>query len=449
LPQTGRNILICFVLAATAPVSVAANFSDRNGFSASFGGDYQYISQEFYNAVLDTTTIDFIETWQLNIDKINDFIFKTGLGYNYQKSVSKFNIIGDLELSGDRILGRTEGYYQLGDYNNRLKLFGKFESKSPSGGDDNRIEKYRYFQTYLNGRKRLSRPVSINFKTAFEQISFGGKPAAVVDSSDSLFGIPTFYSYDYSIISGWVGGDFILSEFTSELAWRAGYNHREVPDSGEACYDQYRFGLEYSYSSLNGTFSLEGEMEVRDYLQPLGADDFGALIFRGRASRTYGDRVELGGNFQSDWYRYNRPDIVNRDCLLIRGEVNETTRLNGFGWGPLVRLEYRREKALTDNEIESFPEGYDQWEAGIHTEFLNRVALFFNGEVTYGRRDYPEASGFQTSYNFWSVSLLADYSLFRNLSFNLMFDGSFEGHELREDNTNLYLLSLGVTARIQ
>lgn len=448
MSQPGRNILICFVLAATASMPVAADLSGRNGLSAAFGGEYQYISQEYYNAVLDTTTVDVIEVWQLNADKIDDFIFKTNLGYDFQNRVRKISIMGDLELSDDRILGRAEGFLQLGGYENRLKLFGKFESKSPSADNDNRVEEYDYFQVYLGGKKRLGAPVNVTFRTGFEKVSFGPRPSPAVDTSDSVFDYSAFYSYDYYMLSGRLGGDFILSEFVSELSWRFGYNHREVPDSGEADYDQYRFGLEYNYSGLPGIFSLEGEIEFRDYMQPEKADDFGALVFRGRASRSLGNKVELGGNLQSDWYWYRRPDVVNRDYLLVRGEINETTRLNGFGWGPLIRLEYRQENSLPNNEIELFSEGYGQWEAGIHADFFNRLALFLNGEITYGSRNYREEGGFLTSYRFWSVGLIANYSLFRNVSLNLIFDGHFEGHEIREDDTNLYLLSLGVTARI-
>jgi len=428
-------------------MSVAADFSGRDGFFASFGGEHQYISQEFYNAVLDTTTMDVIETWQLTSDKINDFIFKTNLGYNHQDYRSKSRIMGDMELSGDRFLARSEGFYQLGGYDNRLKLFGKFESRSPMGDNDNRTEAYRYFQTHLSGQKRLSHRISVDFKTGFEHVSFD-KNAAVADSSDSLLSWPVFYSYDYSLLSTRLGGVFTLSEFTSELAWRAGYNHREVPDSGAADYDQYRGAIEYNYSSLGGVLSLEGELEFRNYMQPEKADDFLALIFRGRGTKTLADRVELETSLQTDWYRYRQPDFVNRDYLLVRGEIGELTRLDGWGLGPLFRLESRREKALSENEIASVSESFDQWEAGLKTEFFNLATLFFDGEVTYGSRDYRETGGYLTSYDFWSISLIGNYAISRNLSFNLMFDGLFEKHQIREDDANIYLLSLGVNARI-
>jgi hypothetical protein len=221
-----------------------------------------------------------------------------------------------------------------------------------------------------------------------------------------------------------------------------------VPDSAEAEYDQYRFDLEYVYFSLAGNLSLQGEVEFRDYAQPSGRDDFTAFGFTGRFGRPLSNRLEAGLVLWVDIYRYKNPDIVNRNYAHIRGEVEGIVRVNGFGWGPLVKTEIRDEKAVDDYVFDNFNESYRQWEVGIRAEYLTRRELYFDGEATYGRRDYTGGSSILSSYNLWTVSCIAGYSIMKNISLNLMFDGSLERHKLTEENTDLYLFSAGVTARI-
>jgi hypothetical protein len=445
LPESGTRILICFLLAATASMSVAADFSGNKGFSAAVGGEYQYITQQYYSSILDTTTVDVLEVWQLAQDEINDFILKTDLRYDLQNSDHRLNLLADFQLSNDRRLGRTEAYYRFGEYDNNLKVSGKFESKAPTSDDDYRIEEYNYFETWLGGRKRLNRSFSLNFKTGYESISFADQPT---DSAESLAVTPIFSYFDYSMFSGWIGGDLAISEFGRELSWRLGYRRRHVPDSTLAGYNQTRVEVEYIDFGPRLNISLNGDFEARDYFQPDGRDDFWAFNFRGSLSHTVGRHYEIGGNIQTDLYRYSVPDIINRNYTLYRGEVNGTMRLDGFGWGPLLRLEYRNEEAGLDEDLGAFSETYSQWEMGLQADFLNRRAIFFNGEVTYGRRSYSQGESFLSSYNIWSVALLANYSPFKNLSFNLMLDGSFESHDSQSDDTDLLLLSFGVTARI-
>ncbi len=436
-------------MAATASLSVAADFSGQKRFSAAFGGEYQFISQEYYlqdyEATLDTTNIDQIEIWKLDKDEINDFIFRTNLGYNFRAPSKRVNLLADIEFSGDRLIGRSEGSFRLGDYDNNLRLFGKFESKSPTGDNDTRIEEYTYYQTGLSGRRRLTDRVSLEFRAGFENVSFAGENDDSVLVDDSL--INKFSNFDYSIFSAAIGGEFTISEFVSALTWRGGWKYRAVPDSTRAEYDQYRFDLGYTYFSLKTIISLDGEVEFRDYAQPNDTNDFSAITIKGRFSHNISDRFQAGMLLATDIYSYKKTDIINRDYTRYIAEAKGIYSLNGFGLGPLLRLESRSEAAVKDDIIDDFSETYSQWEAGIQAEFLDTRALFLDSELTYGRRNYREGEGFLSSYNLWSVSFLASYSIFKNLSVDGMFDGTFESHSDRNDDSNLYLLSIGVTAR--
>jgi hypothetical protein len=435
-------------MAAAASTIVAADFSNKNGFWAGGGSEYQYISQEYFNVVFDTISLDIIETWRLDKDEINDFIFRTNLGYNLRNRSGRINLLADLEVSGDRLLGRSEGWGQIGGYENNLKIFGKFESKSPKNGSDYRVEQYNYYQAYLGGRKKLARPIGASFKVGHEIISFSNDRPDPAAEKDTLVNSRIFPNYDYSLFSSWIGFDLSLSELTSELTCRAGYNRRSVPDSTKAGYEQYRFDLGYSYIGLGGIINLTGEIEIRDYNQPSDQDDFTVFGLQGYSTRSLGDRFELALTILSDFYQYKNPDFVNRDYLLIRNQLESTLKFGQLGWGPLIRLEFRNEWEPEDLEFGSFAETYNQWELGGHTNLFSLQTFFLNGEVTFGERNYREETDILSSYNFWSVSVLANYSIIKNLSINFMFDGTFESHQIREDDTSLSLLSVGVTARI-
>ena len=437
--------MILLHLAAAASISVAADFSGQRGFSAAFGGEYQFISQEYYNAILDTTNVDPIEVWRLDQDQINDFIFRTNLGYNYKTPTKGGYLLADMELSGDRLIGRSEGSFLLGNYNNNLKLLGKFETKSANGNTDYRVEEFTYYQAVLSGRRRLSDPVSLEFKTGFENVTFSDKNSVDDGGGDSL--VATFLNFDYSLFSTAFGGEFTLSEFVSSLTWRAGWTYRAVPDSAAAEYDRFRLDLGYHYFSFKTVISLEGGVEFRNYAQPDGRDDFTEFAMRGRLSRDFDDRYRAGVLLSTDLYRYRSADVINRDYTRFVVEVNGAYRHNGLGAGPVLRWEERSEGALEDDIIESFSESYSQKEAGIQAEFLDTRALFMDAELTYGRRNYHEGEGLLSSYNLWSISLLASCSIFKNISVDGMFDGTLERHSEESDNANLFLLSIGVTAR--
>jgi hypothetical protein len=435
-------------MAATASMSVAADFSGSEGFIAAAGGEYQFISQEYFNAVLDTTSLDPVEIWRLNQERINDFIFRTSLGYGHKKESRRAHILTDLEVSQDRLLGRAEGFYQHGRNENHFRLFGKFESRLPSDDDLYRADEYVYYQTYFGGRRRLGNPVNLNFRIGYEQTIFSDILPSDTVNGDTTLESAVFFNYDYSLIFGWAGGEFVLSELTSELTWRAGYYHRQVPDSAEMGYNQYRFSLGYLYLGLKDLVSLDGEIEFRDYMQPLDRDDFWALNFRGRLSRSISAKFEAGMTFISDIYKFEKPDIVNQDYALLQGELDGTLRIRGFGWGPITKIEYRREESAEDNGISSISGSSRQWEAGMHMEFTGRGTLFFNADITLGHRKYLDEAAYLSSYNLWAISVIANYSLYKNISFNLMFDGTFERHQVEEDDTKLYFLLVGITARI-
>lgn len=424
-------------------------------FSVTTTVEYQQISQEFYDPsynTFDTTTIDIIETWNLSWDRIEDFIFRTNLKYRLVGLTNRLDLLGNFELSGDRLLGRAEGYYRIGDYYNNLKLFGKFENKTAQGDPEDSDQGYNYFQTWIRGNRRLTKSVTVFGRVGFESIGFESLPEIVVDSSESnLTTLPRgYYNFDYSIISGRVGGNIALSDFSQRLDWRAEFSHREVPDSAEANYDRYIFGLDYSYLGLSGYFNLEAEGSLKDYLQPGGGRDFYSFTSSLRGQRSLGSRFKLATVLQLNAYQYKVPDLIYNDYSLVRWEISAPVDIKGWETGPLVRSEYRNEAPT-----ESYSEEFRQWELGLVSDYfgLNGLSgsgggsLILTGELTFGKREYLFGGDILSSYQFVSTSVMAGWSISEHLRIDLLFDGSFETHDRAVDDSNLYLLSVGVSTR--
>ena len=330
------------VILLTASVAVqSADISDFRPLTVTTGFEYQLISQEYYDAIwqaqIDTASIDPLEeTWKFSRDKIDEFIFRTTLTYRRGELNRRLNIIGNMEYSGDRFLGRAEGYWNFGNSDNNLKLFGKIESKLPLNNEENVGEGYNYFQTYIKSRHRLTQGISLIFSSGIETIFFDDEAAAdqadLYDTLGNYTGFNTFFSnYDYSIYYGRVGGIIRLSEFTHRFFWRMEYNHRIVPDSGESEYDNYRLNIEYEFFDTGANLDLVADLEFKNYARSGEKDDFFNLNLRGRWNQSLGRNFESNISASLSDYRFSVVDMINRDYRIYRLEIKPLKQTDAWG----------------------------------------------------------------------------------------------------------------------
>lgn len=441
------ELFVLLALTAAVATATAADLLSNRGFSASVGGEYQLISQEYYRVVTDTSTVDLIETWQLSRDDINDYIFRTDLGYRYRDNRNRIDILTDLEVSGERFLGRVDAAYRLGNSDHSGKIAATVESKAPYGDADYRQEGYNHLLGYVRTDHMLGAGIGLNARIGYDWVGFSEAVESIGVGDTDFVSNNIFPYYDYGIFTGGIGGVFLLSEFGNDLNWQAIYRNRQVPDSSQADYDSYRFELNYNNIGLNGYASITGYVEAKDYALADNEDDYKTLELTGLASRSLGGRWEGAFYFLLDAYWYDRTDVVHRDYRLLRAELKSSYRLDGIGVGPLLRLEFRREDDYSESVLDYFSDAYNQWELGAHADMLEIRRLYFTAELTVGNRHYDNEAETLTSYRLISPSLVATYSLNDRFSINALFDGVFERHDRIEDNTTLYLLTIGVNAR--
>jgi len=431
------SFILLFLFLTVRAVS-AGNAYDDNGLSGAVGFEYQLITQEYQDAIYDTISVDPIE-YRKTSDEIDDLFLKTNLSYRFRDPKNLFNLKTDMELSADRLIGRAESSYRLGNYNNNLMLAGLFENKTRYGNDEEYDEGYNSIEGYIKSNHTLSSRLRLMLKAGAETVIFNNNGQVVSEDSitQSLYS-----SFDYTLITVTASNELSLNGFSDQLYWNIGYIRRYVPDSTEADYGHVRLNLEFTSFWTDGYISLFSELDFKDYNRSDKTDDYSALNLNGRLNQKLNNELTLGVGSFLDVYSFTLQDIVNRNYALFRGDVRLTRAIGASALGPIIKMEFRREE-----ELEDLPENYSEFAGGIVFESLSGRDLFMDAEVLGGRRSYRDDYTILSSYTYFSSSLIASYRFWRQTSLNVLFDGTFEFHDLSENDTNLYLVSIGLTSR--
>lgn|GEM_PF-3361590 len=431
-----RVVFLSLLLYILTPHGFSAGLIGGNGLTASGGLEYQKISQSYYNAILDTTRLDPIETWQLTRDDISDLIGRADFEYNWRNLGHRINISGEMEASGNRMLGRAEGHYLLGDYDRNIKLSARYENKSPFDTNHTGNDGYNYLESYLSGTTKVAPSVALLGRVGWEMINFYPQEATAANDLSVRF-----LNYDYSIFSGQIGANIDVGESSRELSCLGSFYRRLVPDSSAADYNEYRTTVEFNSIGLREILNLETEFSFKDYGQIDNRDDFGAVYSSNRYTLSL-DKYELQSYLKYDLHSFRKPDLGNQSYQIGALELKAFRKIGQVGLGPVACYEIKDERP-----VDGFSESYHQWEGGIGVSALDRASFFCDAEATFGSRIYRDTSSFLSSYHFISLSVIANYTITKHLSFSLLFDGNFELHPAKTDNNNLYFLTAGLTGR--
>lgn len=436
---------LLIVLSVLNTASSAARQSGGNGFSFMFGTEYQSISQKYYDAIIDTTSIDDLEQWVLAKDNIEELTGKTTIQYQFQDSKKRFKIYNDMELSKEKWIGRGDLSLHVGDFSEFIKMNAKAEHKSSLTDDEDSEQGYTTISGYLQVRKKYGEKMSLGARIYGESIFFADPAQAA--TSDLLNNTRLYNEYDYSLVSGRLEGQFLFGEFGKSLDWELGGKKRLVPDSLTAEYNQFYSRLSYNGFGESGYIMFEAGGEYKDYAQPGNTDDYFLLNLDSRISHNISPDFELRLSTHIDYYSFREPDVINRDNARFRFDITGQRRLGSWNAGPVVEVEIYSEQAGDDEDEILFSDDYTQWELGARADVLSGSRLFADLEATFGHRGYSGDEAVISSYNLISLSTMASITFYRQMSVLFYFDGVFEYHDVKEDNSSLYLLSVSVTTR--
>ncbi|MCK5125387.1 MAG: hypothetical protein KAR42_03945 [candidate division Zixibacteria bacterium] len=441
----GVAVLVIFLLFVSDSLE-AANFSSNKGLSVSSSLEYQLISQEYYNAIIDTSSIDGIESWVLAKDNIEDLLARVGLQYRYQTAQNKHYFRSDLEVSKDRWIGRGESAITLGGYDSYIKLLGKVELKLIIDEEETGNSGYLHIFSYLKGRQKVSDKISLGGRISVEHVGFN-EPKGSEEPDASLGSIRLYRDYDYTLLGGQINGNIALTEFGKSIDWQASITKRYVPDSVLAEYNQFYSMLSYSNFTMQGYVMAEISAEYKDYAQPGNQNDFGALDVGSRIGYSFSDRYAASLFSSFTLYKYLAPDIVNHDNWRGRIEIKGIRHLSDWEFGPKIQFEFSSDSPPEDLESDGvvYSEDYNQWGIGTHVSNFGSSLGIIDAEIIYGNRSYTGQDVLITSYNLINVSIMASLNVHRHLALNLFFDGDFEDHDSKEQNSNLYIFSISVS----
>lgn len=386
---------------------------------------YDFVSQEYF---LDSVTTDTTLTvWLLESNYLDDFKGRISLSYFPHE---------------DRRLEFQSSYEQSSELY-RMKFYTDWRPKIGKSGLDFKTEIERrgrqkgqtvFGDSYVFGYSRaafitpVSEKTKLRFQVLGEFVNF--------DSSGE-------FSYDYYRVGPRIGINHVFGGF-SFLDANIFLNTRQVPDS--SLLDYLSFGIDGSYLgiAIGGDIDLYTRFERKDYNRPDARDDHFRFDFDGRGKLNLGERYFTRFEFQTEIVLYSPHDPVNFD--FGRTGWAALAGVEKAGWsiaaGPAFELMIEQEGSLKSAE--------DYFEIGgkVDLELLNAGRFFGTFESVLGYRNLSVEEEFQTDFIFQRLNTIGNFTIFGGLNLNWLFSAEWEWHDLKQDNSEIFLLSTNLTYSI-
>ncbi len=407
----------------------------------SFGTSYDYISQTFFLATLDTSSDSIDAASKLNQEYLN----QPGL----------FGSVTLRPLRDERI--RLQGYAeQSRDY-----LRGRFSSRLSLRGVQDRLSGNFWLETrhrtngareigdeFILGRGRLKWSHNVSRKIR----PFVALRAEFNDLKEDDTNLSAF-STGYQKFGGQAGIEFEIGRF-DRLQLAGTLESRRVASDKSLEYDLMRMEVEYSGFSGGSFYTLEALVDRRDY-DPLGdANDQTWLRLSGSG------QFDLGGNFALEpLISFEALDYsldtssFNLDQKLTTLEARLLRRwgLTSLGFGPRFQRQDQSDpapvanSALSLTDSEDLSESYTEFAAIAAFEYFKLRRIMLTLENQLGSRDVEISNDFQSDYWFDRISIFSSINISSTLKLDLIGSIEWEWHDQASDDNAFYLLNSSLT----
>lgn len=412
-------------LALLLVIGSRPHFAVASDFKFKAGLGYDFISQEYFLDSLVTSGIDSgFTNFQLTNDYLDDsrgifqISFRPGQARN-------------LEFTGK--VEQTKDYLRLRQYNNiytkigasSLTLNTELDYRDKQSDDSDLGNSYLHGDLYGKLKSPLSKSVSSIIQLEAELVDF---------SASSSF------SYDYNRLGGKIGIEKNFENFSFVNA-KLFYLHRNVPDSGSLVYDQY--GLENSYLGFyaRGEVDLFSRLEVKDYNSPDNQDDYLRWFLMAHNKYRLKNGYFIKQNLDLEWFNYSDDEILNQDNLQPRIQLLLGWEKTDLSLSAGAHMEIYKE--LNDSIFTS--QSYFEYGGMVEFDLFKIERIFFSAESITGFRNYYKNDELQTDFNFERLNLFGELKIYNGLDLNFLFSTEFEWHELKSNDTRIYLLSSSLT----
>lgn len=415
-------IVLSLFLVAGANLSLAADLSIQCGVG------YDLLSQEYFEGSESSLVEDTLEAWSRHIEYVSSLKGLVNLTYKPLKG-RKLELRGNYEQADDFWKTRAYGDFRPSFGPWQLDISGNLETRSVT--DDSTDFGDSYWRMDL--RTKLKRPVSSSMK-AYVQ----GRAEKVDFATGSQL------SYDYSLLSGKLGFEKTLANF-SYLQADFSLSKRKVPTSSDLDYIAECLNLYFTGLYPTGEFDVTVSATNKDYNQPENEGDYRLLQLDGRSKLYLASSVFAKPMLELDQTYFDPDDSINgnygrRELALLAGFE---TDLLSLAVGP------QAEQFSRDGSDELLNETYlevgGRLDFSIQTDFKKAVQLFSILDGEAGRRDYEYPGEFLSDFYFQRLDLIGTLFLGPNLTFNLLTSVEWEWHESEQDNSSLYLISSSLT----
>jgi len=359
-----------------------------------------------------------------HIEYISSFKGLVNLSYKPLKG-RKLELRGNYEQADDFLKTRAYGGFRPKFGLWQLDIAGDIETRSVTGDSTDFGESY----WRMDMRTKLKCPISSSMK-AYVQ----GRAEKVDFAAGSQI------SYDYSLLSGKLGLEKTMADFTY-LQANFSLSKRKVPTSSDL--DYLAAGLNLYFTGLypGGEFDVAASVISKDYDLANNDRDYCRMLLDGRGKLYLASTVFTKPMLELEQTYFDPDDPINnnygrRELALLAGFE---TYLLSLAVGP--RAEHFGRDGSDELLDETYLEIGGRLDFSIQTDFKKAMQLFliFDGEA--GRRDYKYPGDFLSDFYFQRLDLIGTLFLSPNLTFNLLTSAEWEWHELEQDDSRLYLVS--------
>lgn len=416
------------VLAWSAVASPLSAQIPEDNFDFSIGFGYDQISQGYYLTIIDTLAIDedSITTLKQTSEEINALRIKTSVDWTHRVGKeSEINVNNLSLLSDDDLRDNLELSYKIGSLTLKdhidVRAVWNVDAASATG----------YVTNSLTGklRPRIGNGMYLVAKNSFDVVRYNG--------SDEFS-----FDYNYNRFSLGIEREF---GWTDLIALTYRNDQRVVSDSTRLNYSRHRILFDFNWSP-SYTFSVYLNNEVMRILSNKennyddGWENYLETELTVRPSLNW--KFDIENRFE--YAVFDSQDFVNFDYLYNTSELTvshfPSTDLELFV-KPSAAIFWSRYEEFRDQDYHQLAVEY-----GFDLSIGDR--LWVDTSHKFGRRDYSgDMSGFYTDYILNQFNLLGDLKIYGGLSLNSIVSIDWENHDLREDDNNLSLISVGLDYR--
>ena len=402
----------------------------------SFGTTYDYISQTFYTAILDTSADSADAATKLNQVYLNQPGLFGRVVFRPLKD-ERIRMEGYAERSRDYIRGRFNSYVRIGGRGDQFSGNLSLETRQRTGGVALIGDEY----ILGRGRIKFRHALTKNIKPF---IGIHGEFNKLDDTGSTVF------STGYQKYGAQGGIEFDISGF-NRLAIQGALEKRLVPDDLSLEYQLARFEIEYSGFSGGAFYTLEVSADRRDF-NPLG-DDSDQSWFRFGAWGQFGlsDKLALEPRISIEKIDYRLDtSSFNLDQTLSNLELRLVRRwgFTSLGLGPKFQKlnQSKLEGQVTDALLsEDLSESYAEFAGVASFEYFKLRRIILTIENQFGLRDVEIVNDFQSDYWFDRISIFSSLEITAGLKLDIITSFEWEWHDRAADDNAFYLLNSSLT----